>query len=183
CRKNGLLRSGLGQNLLLPHHSIVRLLHLQQRTLRPLTLVHRGRRMISPARYAAARTSPREREAQIRHFVIAVTGATVRTITGCDASPIIVYVRRQRLKQECFLKRSRPAMIVCSCNVLSDSDVRRVVSIAAHTVSQVYKGLGCSAQCGRCAHTIKKIVQDSKQSLTSIVARCAMPGKPAAMRA
>jgi len=74
-------------------------------------------------------------------------------------------------------------MIICSCNVLTDSDVRRVVSIAAHTVSQVYKGLGYSAQCGRCAHTIKKIVQDSKESLTSMVARCALPGKPAAMRA
>jgi bacterioferritin-associated ferredoxin len=53
-------------------------------------------------------------------------------------------------------------MIVCSCNVLSDRDIRSVVGLSAHTVSQVYKQLGCSAKCGRCAYTIKEIVQDSK---------------------
>jgi len=53
-------------------------------------------------------------------------------------------------------------MIICSCNVLSDRDVRGVIKLSAHTVSQVYRQLGCSAQCGRCAHTIKKIVQEGK---------------------
>ena len=50
-------------------------------------------------------------------------------------------------------------MIVCSCNVLSDNDVRNAVSagVTRHP-KQVYGCLGCSAECGRCARTIKTIV-------------------------
>jgi hypothetical protein len=43
----------LGQNLLLPHHSIADRLYLQQRTLRPPTLVHCGWQMIHRDVYAA----------------------------------------------------------------------------------------------------------------------------------
>ena len=51
-------------------------------------------------------------------------------------------------------------MIVCSCNVFSDNQVRSVVAKEARRprMSEVYAGLGCSAQCGRCAHTIKRIM-------------------------
>src|SRR3974390_1472960 len=53
-------------------------------------------------------------------------------------------------------------MIVCSCNVFSDHQVRSVVAKEARRprMSEVYSGLGCSAQCGRCAHTIKRILDD-----------------------
>jgi bacterioferritin-associated ferredoxin len=57
-----------------------------------------------------------------------------------------------------------PSMIVCSCNVLSDHDVRRAVSVAQlppRTPGQVYGCLGCSAQCGRCARTIKQIMDEA----------------------
>jgi bacterioferritin-associated ferredoxin len=54
-------------------------------------------------------------------------------------------------------------MIICSCNVLSDHDVRVVVQTAApRTTYQVYGCLGCSAQCGRCAHTIRKIMDEAQ---------------------
>ena len=54
-------------------------------------------------------------------------------------------------------------MIICSCNVLSDHDVRIVVQNAApRTTYQVYGCLGCSAQCGRCAHTIRKIMDEAQ---------------------
>lgn len=52
-------------------------------------------------------------------------------------------------------------MIVCSCNVLSDRDVRGCLNPGAdcpRTPAQVYRCLGCSAQCGRCARTIRKIM-------------------------
>jgi bacterioferritin-associated ferredoxin len=51
-------------------------------------------------------------------------------------------------------------MIVCSCNVFSDHQVRSVVAKEARRprISEVYACLGCSAQCGRCAHTIKRIM-------------------------
>ena len=52
-------------------------------------------------------------------------------------------------------------MIVCSCNVLSDHQVRTAVNTAApRTAGQVYGCLGCSAQCGRCARTIRKIMDE-----------------------
>jgi bacterioferritin-associated ferredoxin len=56
------------------------------------------------------------------------------------------------------------AMIVCSCNVLSDHDVRNAVS-GGHSLlrnaKQLYGCLGCSAECGRCARTIKTIIDEA----------------------
>lgn len=54
-------------------------------------------------------------------------------------------------------------MIVCSCNVLSDHDVRTACSgaQAPRTPGQVYGCLGCSPQCGRCARTIKAIMDEA----------------------
>jgi bacterioferritin-associated ferredoxin len=55
-------------------------------------------------------------------------------------------------------------MIVCSCNVLSDHELRDVVmssgpqSLSAH---EVYRCLGCSMQCGRCARAIKRILNET----------------------
>jgi len=55
-------------------------------------------------------------------------------------------------------------MIVCSCNVLSDYDVRSAVRAAGdlpRNAKQLYACLGCSAECGRCARTIKTIVEEA----------------------
>ena len=54
-------------------------------------------------------------------------------------------------------------MIVCSCNVLSDHDVRTALGSGdtPRTTGQVYDCLGCSAQCGRCARTIRKIMDEA----------------------
>jgi bacterioferritin-associated ferredoxin len=50
----------------------------------------------------------------------------------------------------------------CSCNVLSDHEVRSAVSTTApQTTGQVYGCLGCSPQCGRCARTIKRIMDEA----------------------
>ena len=56
------------------------------------------------------------------------------------------------------------SMIVCSCNVLTDHDVRSAVSAAddlPRSAKQVYGCLGCSAECGRCARTIKSIIDEA----------------------
>ncbi len=60
-------------------------------------------------------------------------------------------------------------MIVCSCNVFSEHQVRSVVATAAQRprMSQVYACLGCSAQCGRCARTIKRIMDETSEPLQS----------------
>jgi bacterioferritin-associated ferredoxin len=55
-------------------------------------------------------------------------------------------------------------MIVCSCNILSDHDVRHAVSTAddaLRNAKQIYGCLGCSAECGRCARTIKTIIDEA----------------------
>ena len=55
-------------------------------------------------------------------------------------------------------------MIVCSCNVLSDREIRnvataaRVQPLSAH---QVYGCLGCNMRCGRCARTVKQILSEA----------------------
>jgi bacterioferritin-associated ferredoxin len=55
-------------------------------------------------------------------------------------------------------------MIVCSCNVLSDDDIRAAVADSGDALrhaKQVYGCLGCSAECGRCARTIKTIIDEA----------------------
>jgi len=53
-------------------------------------------------------------------------------------------------------------MIVCSCNVLSDSAIRTAVTAAApRSAAQVYGCLGCSPQCGRCITTIRRIMDEA----------------------
>lgn len=53
-------------------------------------------------------------------------------------------------------------MIVCSCNILSDGQVRDCLAPGPgcpRTPAQVYACLGCSAKCGSCARTIRSIMQ------------------------
>lgn len=55
-------------------------------------------------------------------------------------------------------------MIVCSCNVLTDHDVRNAVNGAENlprNAKQIYGCLGCSAECGRCARTLKTIIDEA----------------------
>jgi len=55
-------------------------------------------------------------------------------------------------------------MIVCSCNVLSDHDVRHAVNsadILPRSAKQLYSCLGCSAECGRCARTLRGIIDEA----------------------
>ena len=60
-------------------------------------------------------------------------------------------------------------MIVCSCNVFSDGDVRSAITGAPQPLrmSAVYASLGCAAKCGRCARIIKSIIADSQPSVTA----------------
>jgi bacterioferritin-associated ferredoxin len=55
-------------------------------------------------------------------------------------------------------------MIVCSCNVISDCDVRAVVEqrSSAGSTAQVYRGLGHQPQCGRCAGSIRRIMDETR---------------------
>lgn len=50
-------------------------------------------------------------------------------------------------------------MYVCSCNIFTDSEVRAVAAEAG-SVAQVYRCLGCKPQCGGCARTIKRLLDE-----------------------
>jgi bacterioferritin-associated ferredoxin len=66
------------------------------------------------------------------------------------------------------------AMIVCSCNVFTDHDVRSTLSSGDNvprTTGQVYHCLGCSAQCGRCARTIRRIMDETLAAAGSTCCR------------
>ena len=59
-------------------------------------------------------------------------------------------------------------MIVCSCNVLSDHALRSAIAGADKRprVSQVYACLGCKARCGRCAGSIRRIMDEATDCRT-----------------
>jgi bacterioferritin-associated ferredoxin len=56
-------------------------------------------------------------------------------------------------------------VIVCSCNVLSETQIRSVVATTTPRLrmSYIYDSLGCKAKCGRCAHTIKVMFDEIKR--------------------
>ena len=64
-------------------------------------------------------------------------------------------------------------MIICSCNVFSDQQLRSALAKATQRLrmSQIYDCLGGSAQCGQCAHTIKRIMEQvANRAIASVAA-------------
>ena len=51
-------------------------------------------------------------------------------------------------------------MIICSCSVLSDKQVRAVLDSPnpPRTPCQVHRHLGCEPQCGRCVRSMREII-------------------------
>ena len=59
-------------------------------------------------------------------------------------------------------------MVVCSCNFLSESQVKSTIACMPRLrMSQVYRSLGCTAECGRCCHTIKLILEKIRRFVTT----------------
>jgi bacterioferritin-associated ferredoxin len=55
-------------------------------------------------------------------------------------------------------------VIVCSCNCLTEAQVRESCARAEgapRSTFEVYKCLGCSPKCGTCARTIRKIMDET----------------------
>jgi bacterioferritin-associated ferredoxin len=55
-------------------------------------------------------------------------------------------------------------MIVCSCNVLTDVDIRASIATldGPKRVCDVYASLGCAAKCGGCASTISALLSEAE---------------------
>jgi bacterioferritin-associated ferredoxin len=54
-------------------------------------------------------------------------------------------------------------MIVCSCNVVTDSEIRATLASGAcpRTPFAVYERLGCRLNCGRCIATVRAIINEA----------------------
>ena len=66
-------------------------------------------------------------------------------------------------------------MIVCSCNILSDGDVKACLKPGPdcpRTPAQVYRCLGCSPDCGRSARTIRAIMDSALQGADEACGAC-----------
>jgi bacterioferritin-associated ferredoxin len=61
-------------------------------------------------------------------------------------------------------------MIVCSCNVLSDTKIRASLSgeRCPKTPGALYKCLGCSPNCGRCFSTVQTIIVKALAETNSV---------------
>ena len=72
-------------------------------------------------------------------------------------------------------------MIVCSCNVLTDHEVRSAVNTASpRSAVHVHGCLGCSPKCGRCLRTIRKIMDEALEGAGCPAGgACAAHGLPA----
>jgi bacterioferritin-associated ferredoxin len=58
-------------------------------------------------------------------------------------------------------------MILCSCNVVSDRDIReRLRGGSRPSVGALFRQLGCEAKCGRCTRNILAVV-DAHHSAAS----------------
>ncbi|MXQ14230.1 (2Fe-2S)-binding protein [Microvirga makkahensis] len=66
-------------------------------------------------------------------------------------------------------------MIVCSCNVFSDGEIRACLNPGPdcpRTPAQVYRSLGCDPRCGRCATTIRSIMDQALAQKHACSADC-----------
>jgi bacterioferritin-associated ferredoxin len=54
-------------------------------------------------------------------------------------------------------------MIVCSCHVVTEREVRDAIeALSSPTMSQVYRELDHKPQCGRCTHTVRRIMSETQ---------------------
>ena len=60
-------------------------------------------------------------------------------------------------------------MIICSCNVFSDHTVRMALTITPppRTIGELFRYIGIEAQCGRCARSIKYIMDERPPNAAS----------------
>ena len=63
-------------------------------------------------------------------------------------------------------------MIVCVCNCLTESDVRKAARAGATTPEAAYARLGCDVQCGCCLDFAAEIIDEEggKRPRLSLVA-------------
>ena len=59
-------------------------------------------------------------------------------------------------------QRAATAMIVCSCNCISDREIRAIASEGVECPVETYARLGCAPQCGQCLDHARDILDENK---------------------
>jgi bacterioferritin-associated ferredoxin len=66
------------------------------------------------------------------------------------------------------------ALIICSCNVLSEAQILATLETEGvprpRTAGQAYRCLGCAPRCGRCVQTVRALI--AKAQLTNCQVGC-----------
>ncbi|WP_342362246.1 bacterioferritin [Terrarubrum flagellatum] len=64
------------------------------------------------------------------------------------------------------------AVIVCSCNVLTDAQILATLDdehlAGPRSPVQAYRCLGCAPQCGRCLTTVRKLLSEARAQSCAI---------------
>ncbi|HET7708352.1 MAG TPA: (2Fe-2S)-binding protein [Sphingomicrobium sp.] len=68
-------------------------------------------------------------------------------------------------------------MILCSCNRITEDEVRQAALAGAATVDAAYAGLGCEAQCGCCLDYAQEIIDDERRGCAGGMASSAVSGR------
>jgi len=67
-------------------------------------------------------------------------------------------------------------VIVCSCNVLSCSQIKGTIApdgSGPRTAGEAYDCLGCSPDCGRCAREVRSLLAEARAACASQCGSCA----------
>jgi bacterioferritin-associated ferredoxin len=51
-------------------------------------------------------------------------------------------------------------MYICLCNGITDRDIHRAAAAGDGSVAQIYRGLGCTPQCGKCVPVVRQMVAE-----------------------
>lgn len=52
-------------------------------------------------------------------------------------------------------------MIVCSCNVIRDCDIRAAVARGCCDADSAYRSMGCEFECGGCQDLAEEVIEDA----------------------
>jgi bacterioferritin-associated ferredoxin len=53
-------------------------------------------------------------------------------------------------------------MYICLCNALTDQNVRAAAQAGASRPSEIYRACGCTALCGTCAASVRRILNEAR---------------------
>lgn len=64
-------------------------------------------------------------------------------------------------------------MIVCSCNVIRDCDIRAAARRGCKDVDSAYRSMGCEFECGGCRDLAEEIIEEVLANPNQIEANAA----------